>query len=205
MYRNRDGIPLCLSCLGIPFRHSRNTANLRVFCVRGIMILLSRLKRIQRHSERHTRHSECSLDGIGIGTSKQTATIRPTEQEHPTRTPERAWIMYRNRDGIPLYHSEKGQRTPDSTPYFVGKDVAEILGYSNTAKAIINHVDEEDKLIFQTSQNGNLETSNRGMYVINESGLYSLILSSKLPKAKEFKLLYLREYQREQAAQKRAG
>jgi prophage antirepressor-like protein len=75
----------------------------------------------------------------------------------------------------------------DNTPYFVGKDVAEILGYSNTAKAIINHVDEEDKLIFQTSQNGNLETSNRGMYVINESGLYSLILSSKLPEAKEFK------------------
>lgn len=75
----------------------------------------------------------------------------------------------------------------DSTPYFVGKDVAEILGYSNTAKAIINHVDEEDKQIFQTSQNGNSEINNRGMYIINESGLYSLILSSKLPKAKEFK------------------
>ena len=75
----------------------------------------------------------------------------------------------------------------DGTPYFVGKDVAEILGYSNTAKAIINHVDEEDKQIFQTSQNGNSEINNRGMYIINESGLYSLILSSKLPKAKEFK------------------
>lgn len=75
----------------------------------------------------------------------------------------------------------------DSTPYFVGKDVAEILGYSNTAKAIINHVDDEDKQIFQTSQNGNSEINNRGMYIINESGLYSLILSSKLPKAKEFK------------------
>ena len=75
----------------------------------------------------------------------------------------------------------------DGKPYFVGKDVAEVLGYSNTAKAIINHVDEEDKQIFQTSQNGNSEINNRGMYIINESGLYSLILSSKLPKAKEFK------------------
>ena len=71
--------------------------------------------------------------------------------------------------------------------WFVGKDVATALGYSNTAKAIITHVDEEDKLIFQTSQNGNSKINNRGIYIINESGLYSLILSSKLPTAKKFK------------------
>ena len=75
----------------------------------------------------------------------------------------------------------------DSTPYFVGKDVAEILGYSDTAKAIRVHVDDEDKQIFKVDEMATLKTSNFGIYVINESGLYSLILSSKLPKAKEFK------------------
>lgn len=72
-------------------------------------------------------------------------------------------------------------------PWFVGKDVAEILGYENTRKAIISHVDEDDKKILK-SQNGTLENMpNRGLQIINESGLYSLILSSKLPKAKQFK------------------
>ena len=72
-------------------------------------------------------------------------------------------------------------------PWFVGKDVAEILEYSNTAKAILVHVDDEDKKIL-TSQNGILENiPNRGITIINESGLYSLILLSKMEKAKEFK------------------
>ena len=71
----------------------------------------------------------------------------------------------------------------DSTPYFVGKDVAEILGYERADNAIRTHVDDEDKLMHQISASG----QGRNMTVINESGLYSLILSSKLPKAKEFK------------------
>lgn len=72
-------------------------------------------------------------------------------------------------------------------PWFVGKDVANILGYSNPSKAVINHVDDEDKKTL-SSQNGNLENvPNRGLLIINESGLYSLILSSKLPAAKKFK------------------
>ena len=71
----------------------------------------------------------------------------------------------------------------DSTPYFVGKDVAEILGYTNPTKAMQDHVDEED-----LSFNESLKLSRQsGAWLINESGLYSLILSSKLPKAKEFK------------------
>ena len=70
----------------------------------------------------------------------------------------------------------------DSTPYFVGKDVAEILGYTNPPKAIRDHVDDEDKTVNELfTVNGTKGT------LINESGLYSLILSSKLPKAKEFK------------------
>ena len=71
-------------------------------------------------------------------------------------------------------------------PYFVGKDVAEALGYSNTNDAILKHVDDEDKK-FLTSQNTTLDIPNRGMTVINESGVYALVFSSKLPKAREFK------------------
>lgn len=74
--------------------------------------------------------------------------------------------------------------------WFVGKDVAEILGYSNASKAVIDHVDNEDKTSIMVdmadSQNGNLLGKTKTT-MINESGLYSLILSSKLPKAKDFK------------------
>lgn len=77
--------------------------------------------------------------------------------------------------------------TLDGIPYFVGKDVAEILGYSNTKDAISVHVDEEDKRVIQRSENTTFEIPNRGLTVINESGLYSLVLSSKLPNAKKFK------------------
>ena len=73
--------------------------------------------------------------------------------------------------------------TIDDEPWFVGKDVAKALGYSDTNKAIAMHVDEEDKLNDKTS----LSLGQRGGWVINESGLYSLILSSKLPTAKKFK------------------
>lgn len=72
-------------------------------------------------------------------------------------------------------------------PWFVGKDVSEILGYSNSKDALKKHVDEEDKQVIQRSQFATLEIPNRGMTIINESGLYSLILSSKLPNAKKFK------------------
>lgn len=71
----------------------------------------------------------------------------------------------------------------DNEPWFVGKDVASILGYADTNKAITMHVDEEDKLNDKTASS----LGQRGGWLINESGLYSLILSSKLPKAKEFK------------------
>lgn len=67
--------------------------------------------------------------------------------------------------------------------WFVGKDVADILGYERADNAIRNHIHEEDKLMHQISASGQI----RNMIIINESGLYSLILSSKLPKAKEFK------------------
>lgn len=68
-------------------------------------------------------------------------------------------------------------------PWLVGKDVAMALGYSDTFGALKKHVDDEDK---QNCQNDSFETP-RGMIVINESGLYSLVLSSKLPGARKFK------------------
>lgn len=67
--------------------------------------------------------------------------------------------------------------------WFVGKEVAEMLGYSNTPKAIRDHVGDDDKLTERIVRSG----QSRDVILINESGLYSLILSSKLPQAKEFK------------------
>lgn len=71
----------------------------------------------------------------------------------------------------------------DGEPWAVGKDVATALGYKDTNQALRKHVDEEDKLTRQFNGSG----QSRDMYIINESGLYSLILSSKLPGAKKFK------------------
>lgn len=71
----------------------------------------------------------------------------------------------------------------NNEPYFIGKDVASILGYSNTRKAINDHVDEDDKGVTKCDTLG----GKQDLIVINESGLYSLILSSKLPTAKKFK------------------
>ena len=72
--------------------------------------------------------------------------------------------------------------TIDDEPYFVGKDVALILGYTNPQKALRDHVDEEDK-----TRNESFTVNGTQGILINESGLYSLILSSKLPNARRFK------------------
>lgn len=71
----------------------------------------------------------------------------------------------------------------DDEPWFVGKDVADILGYNNSSKAIGDHVDDEDKGVTKCYTLGGAQE----MTIINESGLYSLILSSKLESAKKFK------------------
>ncbi len=71
----------------------------------------------------------------------------------------------------------------DGELYFIGKDVADILGYANGRDALSKHVDAEDKLTSQIATAG----QNRNVTIINESGLYSLIFSSKLENAKRFK------------------
>ncbi|MEQ2565776.1 BRO family protein [Ruminococcoides sp. CLA-AA-H171] len=71
----------------------------------------------------------------------------------------------------------------ENEPYFVGKDVADVLGYNESNKAISRHIDEEDRMKHPIPSTGGIQSS----WVINESGLYSLILSSKLPTAKKFK------------------
>ena len=84
-------------------------------------------------------------------------------------------------------HEQFGQiRTmemPDGQVGFVGKDVAEVLGYQNGSRDINRHVDTEDRIVLKINDG----CQNRDTIIINESGLYSLILSSKLPKAREFK------------------
>ena len=71
----------------------------------------------------------------------------------------------------------------DGSPWFVGKDVSAALGYKDTDQALRKHVDDEDKLTRQFDGSG----QKRDMLILNESGLYSLVLSSKLPAAKVFK------------------
>ena len=77
----------------------------------------------------------------------------------------------------------------DGEPWFVGKDVAEILGYERATKAIVDRIDEDDRIMLdkKTQSQFRTELGQRGGWIINESGLYRLILSSKLPSAKKFK------------------
>ena len=77
--------------------------------------------------------------------------------------------------------------TIDGEPYFVGKDVATVLGYSNPNEAIQDHVDVEDKLNSKTLSSFEINLGQRGGWLINESGLYCLILESELDSAKRFK------------------
>ena len=71
----------------------------------------------------------------------------------------------------------------NNEPWFVGKDVADILGYQNGSRDINAHVDDDDKLKYQISTAGQM----REQILINESGVYALVFSSKLPTAKKFK------------------
>lgn len=88
---------------------------------------------------------------------------------------------------IRIFENEKFGRVRtvivNGEPWFAAKDVAEILGYTETAKAVRTHVDEDDKGVSRMDTPG----GKQNVTVINESGLYSLILSSKMPRAKEFK------------------
>ena len=77
--------------------------------------------------------------------------------------------------------------TIDDEPWMVGKDIAEALGYTDTVHAVLDHVDDDDRVNSKTQGQNVPEFGQRGTWLINESGLYSLIFSSKLPAAKEFK------------------
>ena len=104
-------------------------------------------------------------------------------------------MLENNTSLVNLFDSEEFGRTTvlmsEDEPWFIGKEIAEKLGYSNTREAINDNVDEEDRKLLLKSSLATLDLSieipNRGLIIINESGLYSLILSSKLPIAKKFK------------------
>lgn len=86
---------------------------------------------------------------------------------------------------VAFNYEEQQVRTIEKNgePWFVGKDVADILGYTDTAQAVRKHIDDEDKGVVEMTTPG----GKQNMVIINESGLYSLILSSKLPTARAFK------------------
>lgn len=97
-------------------------------------------------------------------------------------------LKHKHKEGVQLFvNKELGLEVRaveiDGEGWLVGKDVAEVLGYKDTDYAIRTHVDEEDKLIRGFIGSG----QNRNMVCINESGLYSLVLRSKLPGAKKFR------------------
>ena len=71
----------------------------------------------------------------------------------------------------------------ENEPWFVGKDVAEVLGYKDTVNALKSHVDDDDKGMAKCHTPGGMQE----MTIINESGVYSLVFASKLPSAKKFK------------------
>lgn len=85
----------------------------------------------------------------------------------------------------PLFGQMRAMVMPDGQIGFVGKDVAKVLGYKDASKALCDRVDEEDKTTLLIQQSGSNYKSRTTL--INESGLYALILSSKLPGAREFK------------------
>lgn len=120
-------------------------------------------------------------------TSKIVATITPEQaKEILTSKAPTPTLPPQIRTFNSSLHPEFGNLrtlTIEGEPWFVGKDVAEALGYTNPAKAIRDHVSDEDKLTERIVQSG----QRREMHIINESGLYSLILGSKLESAKTFK------------------
>lgn len=83
----------------------------------------------------------------------------------------------------PLFGEIRTMVMPDGQVGFVGKDVADVLGYARSADAVRQHVEDEDKGVFKMQTPGGMQS----LVFVNESGLYSLILSSKLPQAREFK------------------
>lgn len=81
----------------------------------------------------------------------------------------------------------------DEKIYFVGRDVAAALGYTNTKDALASHVDDEDKTLLKRSENATFEIPNRGLTIITEAGVYSLVFGSELPSARMFKRWLARE------------
>lgn len=101
-------------------------------------------------------------------------------------------VKHQRKEGVQLFINKELELEVravviDGEGWLVGKDVAEVLGYKDVSSAILDHVDEEDRVNSKTRGCFAVELGQRGGWLINESGLYSLVLSSKLPGAKKFK------------------
>lgn len=130
-----------------------------------------------RRNKKHTPQNPRTKTTPAANTTATTVTNTPTATPSSPVSASTVQIFNNPEFGDVRVVMQEGE------PWFVGKDVAKILGYTNPSKAIADHVDVEDKL-----NNESLSSlGQRGGWIINESGLYSLILSSKLPSAKKFK------------------
>lgn len=122
-----------------------------------------------------------------VRNNKTTPEIAPVETETVTSTPTAIPSSTTSASSVQIFNNpEFGDVRvvmQDGEPWFVGKDITKILGYTNPSKAIADHVDVEDKGVTKCYTPGGVQN----LTGINESGLYSLILSSKLPSAKKFK------------------
>lgn len=131
-----------------------------------------------------TMRTALGMDPIpGMNTPVDEPTISTNSSSYSTATPEVK--VFKN----PV-HPEFGELRVleiDDELWFIGKEVANALGYKDLKNAVKAHVNAEDRKLLLRGQNTPLEIPNRGFTIINESGLYSLILSSKLPSAKDFK------------------
>ena len=161
---------------------------IRVYIHKNIVVTLNGFKEFcKRKACRSEKASQMLAFLNTLVEEKPYVKVREPIIEEKKAIEESGLVVFKNGDFSQLRTMEV-----NGEPWFVGKDVAEALGYSNPSKAVIDHVDEEDKKVvmldFQAdSQNGNVPLGKTKTTFINESGMYSLILSSKLPSAKKFK------------------
>lgn len=148
----------------------------------------SKMKESERATEEHLRNIGLfdfeEVDSAKIKVREANLETLEIIEFQEKKEPEEKYVPYFERMQEYDFKGDKIRGIIiDGSPFFVGKDVAKALGYRDTSDALKKHVDEEDKLTRRFADSG----QRREMKIINESGLYSLILSSKLPEAKKFK------------------
>lgn len=182
----KDGCYVCCSNRVRCF--SKRAVFAMAFCMNGANEIADKIKKLVADEMPDTNIAENSV--IAIRENPNVSTITDAEESQMIeRNPDSTVVStnFMPKNALKIFENPAFGRVRtviiENEPWFVGKDVAVALGYRDTADALKKHVDSEDKLTRRFADSG----QHREMYIINESGLYSLILSSKLPTAKEFK------------------